>query len=279
MDHRLGMSAIVSHPSAPSIGEQISLYAAVGFDAFFLSCGVTEEYHRIPEWAMDARRAGILFEAVHAPTDGVNALWSSADDAEGTCAAQAYIARAQGLIDHMAAGEVDKLVLHVAYGTPPPVSETGLARFFALEAYASERGVCLCYENATGTEHITAAVRNASPGHGFCHDCGHNACYTPEADLLGACGDRLLFTHIHDNRGGGNGDLHLMPFDGDRDWARYAATLAATGYTGTLNLELACMHSDQYRAWTFEQFAKEALARLHRLHDLVKAEEAKRQNP
>ncbi len=276
MKHALGMSAIVSHPASPAIGEQIALYADVGFDAFFLSCGVTEEYHRIPAWADTARQAGIRFEAVHAPTDGVNALWSPTDDPDSERAAQAYTARARQLIDFLAAGGVDKLVLHVAYGTPPPVSEAGLARFAALEAYATAHGVHLCYENATGTAHITAAVQNASPGHGFCHDCGHNACYTPEADLLEACGDRLLFTHIHDNRGnrGGNGDLHLLPFDGDRDWPRYAEQIAATGYRGTLNLELACLHSAAYRSGTFEQFAREAYARIRRLAEMIEAAEA-----
>ncbi len=279
MAHRLGMSAVISHPAAPAIGEQIALYADVGFDAFFLSCGVTEEYHRIPAWAEVARRVGIRFEAVHAPTDGVNALWSPVGDKEGADAAEAYLARARRLIGHLSDGGVDKLVLHVAYGTPPPVSEAGLERFTSLEAYAATRGVRLCYENAAGTEHITAAVKNAAPGHGFCHDCGHNACYTPDTDLLAICGDRLLFTHIHDNRGPGAGDLHFLPFDGDRDWQAYAAAIAATGYTGTLNLELACMHNAQYRAWTFEQFTKEAYARICRLAAMVEAAEKAQNNP
>ncbi len=265
MANQIGMSAIISHPGAPSIAEQIGVYAAVGFESFFLSCGVTEEFFRIPEWAAVARRVGVCFEAVHGPSDGVDALWVP----EETDGARAYLARAERLIDLCAEGGVGRLVLHV--GGAEPVSAAGLARFAALEAFATDRGVSLCYENAGSAAHLFAVVESASPGHGFCHDAGHEQCYTPDADYLTRLGPRLLYTHIHDNLG--KADNHFLPYDGILDWDAYATRIAEIGYTGTLNLELACIYSEQYRAWSFERFAGEAYTRARRLADAVETAE------
>ncbi len=259
----LGISIMNSHPGAGSIGEQIQLFAAVGFDSFFLSCGVTSDFGRIPHWAAVARDAGIGFEAVHAPTDGVNALWEPSDTVEAT----AYLGRIHRILDFCGEGGVPKLVLHTAYGRPHPVTEAGLARFSALEAFASARSVSLCYENAGVAEHLIAAVQNAAPGHGFCHDVGHHLCYTPDTDYLAACGDKLLYTHLHDNQG--STDEHLLPYDGLRDWGAYAASLARIGYRGTLNAELSATWREDYRAMPYAAFLQTARARLSRLSRAV----------
>ncbi len=259
---RLGISVMVSHPEAGEIDRQIPLFASLGFDSFFLSCGVTADFHRIPAWAELAARSGIEFEAVHAPTDGVNALWLPEATAE-TAESAAYLDRARRIIGYCAEGGVGKLVLHVACGGVHPVTDAGLARFSALEDLASARGVRLCYENAGEAEHLLAAVRNASAGHGFCHDTGHELCYTPDADYLAVLGDRILYTHLHDNHGAA--DEHLLPYDGDRDWTAYAASLARIGYCGTLNAELACMYRADYRAMSYPAFLTLARERLLRL--------------
>ncbi len=252
-----------SHPEAGNIDQQIALFADAGFDSFFLSCGVTTEFDRIPHWAAIARGVSIAFEAVHAPTDGVNALWLTEDHP----ATHAYLSRAEHILDLCGEAGVSKLVLHTAYGAPPPISSIGLARFSRLEAYADTRGVSLCYENASVAEHLLAVVRNASTGHGFCHDTGHQLCYTPDMDYLSACQAKLLYTHLHDNHG--TADEHLLPYDGQRDWDAYASALAEDGYTGTLNAELSCTWRADYRAMSYPSFLRLAIARVHRLAQAV----------
>ncbi len=270
----LGISIINSHPEAESISEQIRLFDRIGFDSFFLSSGVTADFHRIPEWADLAAGVGMEFEAVHAPTDGVNALW----DPSARETAEAYMARLRRIIDFCGEGGVRYVVMHVAYGTPHPVTPEGLARLSTLEDYAAEWEVHLCYENAGISEHLTAAVRNAGPGHGFCHDTGHNLCYTPMVDYLPACGDKLLYTHLHDNGGQADdagriypgragADLHLLPYDGVMDWSHYMKRLAAVGYRGTLNLELSCTWRSEYRQMTYPRFLEIAFERACRLRD------------
>ncbi len=269
----LGISLMISHPGAGAIESQIPVFAALGFDSFFLSCGVTADFEHIPAWAALGRRCGIAMEAVHAPTDGVNALWSAA--AADTPAAEAYLARARRLIELCAGGEVSRLVLHTAYGTPPPASAVGLARFSAMEAHASAHGVALCYENATSADHLIAAVENASPGHGFCYDAGHEQCYTPDAHYLDRLGRQLLYTHLHDNHR--TADEHLLPYDGARDWDALATALARIGYAGTLNAELACLYRPDYAALPYRDFLAEAHARLTQLNTAIEA--ARRRSP
>ncbi len=264
---KLGISVMNSHPGAGPIERQIELFAEVGFDSFFLSCGVTADFDRIPCWAGIARRVGIEFEAVHAPTDGVNALWLPEAGAE----AEAYLSRARQILDFCGDGGVRLLVLHTAYGDPPAISAAGPERLSHLETYAEARGVHLAYENASVPGHLIAAVKNASPGHGFCHDTGHQLCYTPETDYLSACGSKLLYTHLHDNRG--STDEHLLPYDGQRDWAAYAADLARVGYCGTLNAELSARRDD-YREMPYPAFMALARERVLRLAKDVEAARA-----
>ena len=58
-DSKLGMSILISHPDSYSIEEQIPLFADAGFDSFFLSCGVTEDFSKIPIWAEIAERSSL----------------------------------------------------------------------------------------------------------------------------------------------------------------------------------------------------------------------------
>jgi len=261
--HTLGMAFLCSHPGAGSIEEQIRLFAKAGFDAVFLSCGVTGELEAIPRWAGLAAANGLVFEAVHAPTDGLNAIWQEGE------AGESYVERLRRVIRYCTAGGVDKLVMHTAAGgdRAPTLSSLGLRRFAALEAFAEVEGVHLCYENADTAPHLAAVLEQAGAYHGFCYDCGHQACYTPLEPLLERFGHRLLYTHIHDNFG--DCDRHLLPLDGKRDWSAYAAALHDSGYTGSLTLELACHSSEAYRAMPFGTFVKEAFCRAKHLRDMV----------
>ncbi len=267
---RAGFSAMISHPGAGEVDRQIPLFAEAGFDTWFLACGVTAAFDRIPAWAKLSAAAGITLEAVHAPTDGVDAMW-------GPTLPEAYLSRAESLLDLCSEGGVDKLVLHVTAGGVMLPTEAGLSRFAALEDYASARGVHLCYENAGAAAPLVAVVENASAGHGFCYDAGHELCYTPSAGYLSRLGQKLLYTHLHDNHGGvaatPGTDEHLLPYDGARDWQALALTLAEIGYRGTLNAELACFYRPDYRDIPYPAFLALARARLSRLEAEIRAAE------
>ncbi|MBQ4575638.1 MAG: sugar phosphate isomerase/epimerase [Clostridia bacterium] len=262
--NRIGMSIIISHPDKLSIEEQIKVFAEIGFDSFFLSCGVTDEYDRIPQWAELAQRCGIVFEAVHAPSDGMNAVWIK------DTAGDAYMARIGRIVEYCSDGGVEKLVMHVSGGDALPVNSCGLDRYAVLETRAKSCGVRLCYENGDRIDHLEAVLARSDPFHGFCYDCGHEACYTLDAMLLKKWGNRLLYTHLHDNRGYGCGDLHWMPFDGVCDWAVLATGFVSCGYTGTLNLELACHSNAAYGEMPYADFVRAAKDRAVRFGEMLK---------
>ncbi len=88
--------------------------------------------------------------------------------------------------------------------------------------------------------------------------------------LLDKWGHRLRYTHLHDNRGDGFGDLHWLPFDGVRDWSELAEGIASCGYSGTLNLELACHSSAAYRAMPYAEFVREAKERAVRFRAMLR---------
>lgn len=255
------MSIMISHPNAGSIEEQIALFAQVGFDSFFLSCGVTDDYYKIPEWGTVAEHNGICFEAVHLPSNGLISMWGL-DDAN----AEKAIAEYSKILCFCEKAGVQKAVLHSATNGCLAVTEIGLGRFSVLEQYAKEHGVRLCYENSDTPEHLQALISHADSYHGFCFDTGHKNCYTPDAELLYRYGDRLLITHLHDNDG--LHDLHFLPFDGTVNWNKTSEALKECGYCGTLNAELAA-RMPLYKQMDYSEFVREAYLRLKQLRQLM----------
>ena len=256
--NKLGMSALISHPEKKSIDEQMRIFASVGFESFFLSCGVTNEFDKIPFWASCARECDILFEAVHAPSDLVDSVWLGAEQSV------AYKSATERMISLCSDGGVEKLVLHT--GNDPKLSpnERGLEFWRKLEDFAASRGVVLCYENANTPALFEAVVSSANAPHGICHDIGHQLCYTRSINYASLFGDKILYTHIHDNLADGR-DLHLLPGDGINNWREYFDEISSLGYTGTLNLELSCYHRPDYCELSFEKFAAAAHDRLYNL--------------
>lgn len=71
---------------------------------------------------------------------------------------------------------------------------------------------------------------------GLCYDCGHAELSEPGGfRILEQFGERLISTHLHDNRS--VRDDHLLPGDGNIDWDRLIDLIAATPYETPLNFE------------------------------------------
>lgn len=261
----LGMSFLVSHPDSPAPERQIELYSGLGFDSLFFSSGIGVDFERIPALARRADRCGITLEAVHAPSRGLDAIWTDRERGE------TVLSELIRILGYCRDGSVDKLVIHTVISAETPVTELGLDFWSRLEAVARAFGVHLCYENSCSAAHLDAVLENSHPYHGFCYDTGHENCYTPGADLLGRWGHRLLYTHLHDNFGASAPDLHYLPFDGNIDWENTVRRLSAVGYGGTLNLELACLHSEDYRRMSFDAFVSLAYERLSVLRKFMQA--------
>lgn len=108
-------------------------------------------------------------------------------------------------------------------------------------------------------------------------------CYNRSKDMLALYGDRLSATHINDNLGikDYNGaitfkdDLHLLPFDGVKDWGELTKRIQMCGYDGELTFELNLVskpdrhENDIYGEMPFERYLTEAYKRACRVAALV----------
>jgi sugar phosphate isomerase/epimerase len=111
-------------------------------------------------------------------------------------------------------------------------------------ARAAELGLTVMVENmggAFGTPEELGPLVEAAPNVRFHLDVGH-ANVRPYGQpprlplLLEAFGDRIAHVHVHDNKG--RYDEHLPLGVGSVDWSAAARALRATGYDGTVTLEV-----------------------------------------
>jgi len=112
----------------------------------------------------------------------------------------------------------------------------------ALEPIARERGVRIAIENGD-FDGIAALLDLYAPDYlGLCCDVGHaNMVNGGGIAALAALKHRLIAIHVHDNDG--VGDLHNLPFSGTINWQRLAGVLAASAYTGPINMEVGIRNS------------------------------------
>jgi sugar phosphate isomerase/epimerase len=104
-------------------------------------------------------------------------------------------------------------------------------------------GVGVMVENIPGdfnTVEELAELLDPMPELGLHLDIGHSNLDVPSntaTGLIARYGDRIKHVHLHDNKGGKH-DLHLALGAGTMDWRRYVYELKASGYDGTITLEV-----------------------------------------
>jgi sugar phosphate isomerase/epimerase len=132
---------------------------------------------------------------------------------------------------------------HAPLHPPEFVLERNIESLGELLKAARNLGVGLMLENLPG--HLSTVAHLARyleplPDLGLHLDIGHANLMVPEntADsLIAAFSPRLRHVHLHDNKGG-SADLHLPLGSGNMDVARHVRALKASGYNGTITLEV-----------------------------------------
>jgi sugar phosphate isomerase/epimerase len=125
----------------------------------------------------------------------------------------------------------------------PFIVEQNLRSLGELQPFAREAGVGLMVENLPGDFSMPerlGELLDALPDLGFHLDIGHTNLSVPSNTtdaLLAAFGPRLRHVHLHDNFGG-QADLHLPLGTGNIDVPKSVSALKATGYNGTITLEV-----------------------------------------
>ncbi len=214
--------------------EALPLFKNLGFDAFFTA--KTENMEKIAVLAQDL---GLFYECIHAPFSNVNTLWS---DKNGI--GQAFFEDLKETITLCGEYNIPKTVMHCSSKTPPPtITDLGVARFDTLVDLAVKNNVTIALENLRSLGNIASLLERYSnvKNVGFCWDVGHEYCFTKGSDYMKLFGDRICYTHIHDNTCEYDKDYHLIPFDGKIDYAPIVQKYKESGYSGTLTLETSPM--------------------------------------
>ena len=259
-----------------SLPAQVKLLAGIGFRAFFVV--YLENSQAL---FADCRKAaddnGVTWETIHAPfwnpEGGVNTLWMPG------AAGDRFLGELMHCVDACAENHVGIMVCHTSISSViPEPSELGGRRFDKLVAHAASAGVKLAFENLEFAKPLRFVLRRFqdNPAVGLCWDIGHQNCFTPEHDVMGEFGHRILCVHIHDNLGKRRegipdyeDDLHLLPFDGTIDYAEAGRRLRASLFASSLMLEVKPSTSLDRGTSTSEfdsdRFFREAYKRSERL--------------
>jgi sugar phosphate isomerase/epimerase len=206
-----------------------------------------------------ARAEGLHIENIHGPYWNNSDFWL--DIANGDDITEYHMQCIQNCADF----SIPVMVVHLTSGDVlPPCGKTGLDRVLRITEKAEQCGINVALENLSGTEHLAYVLsRIDSPRIGFCFDSGHQNCHTPDEDVLLHYGCRLMALHLHDNAGtGGEGDTHLLPFDGTTDWNAVMRKITGTGFSGALGLEASNTGYEDFTAEAFYTLAYERAAKL-----------------
>ncbi len=261
------------------IEEQIRLLKKTGFEGFFTPW---KKDYPVNEWAALARELGMIYQSIHAPFGGVADLWRG--DKEKADAAEKELI---DCIHSCSENGIGLMVSHcyIGFDGIVDITEEGISRYGRIIDEAEKCGVNIAFENTEGEEYLFALLDRFGDRKnvGFCLDTGHEMCYNFGKNLLEFFGDKLIATHINDNLGikDYNGkifwhdDLHLLPFDGIRDWKETAERFRRCGYKGILTFEL-CKASkpdrhenDKYDRMSLEEYFAEAYARACRFASMI----------
>lgn len=248
-----------------TLEEYVKEIAALGFTRTFSDTTTPE---KMAETEKIVHRAGLAFDQLHAPFDGINHMWSAGEVGD------AMYKRLTDAIDCCVALDAPIATVHLSSGwTPPMINDIGRGRYISLVEYAAKRGVKIAFENQRKLYNIAWAFEEFKDADnvGFCWDTGHEACATPDIEFMPLFGKRLICTHVQDNNAVFNEDLHILPFDGKVNFERVAMWLNKYGYKGSLMLEVGNAH-EIYKDMTATAFlarAYDAACRVRRLVDGV----------
>ena len=234
----------------------------VGFDGFFSGEIYANHPNELEKIEQLAHTHDLLWETSHSTIPQSQTIWSDGEEGDAYC--KILLAN----INNCKRFHVPLLLVHISPNfSKKPSFELGIQRLESVVEYAKKVGVKIAFENINSAEYLFDTLAHFDDLHvGFCYDCGHEACHTPNVRYLPKIGNRLFCTHLHDNNR--KGDCHWLPFDGSIDFEKICQELKNCNYQGNLTLELC--YNDEYRnKYTQEQFIQEAYFRVERLRTMI----------
>ena len=244
-----------------------------GFDCCFLEVAYTEEQVLAVRRAADD--VGMEISFLHSPwferangkTLYMNELWYE------NGAYESLMNKVKTCINAAAEAGIETVILHLTEGWDEPhITDIGNKRFDEIIDFAVKRGVKVAIENlfTLGALAVMMERYKKVPEVGFCYDNGHEHCYMETIPYLDLFGKDLFCVHLHDNYGRDKNDIwkdadyHLLPFDGNFDFANMMRKLDHYGYKGPLMMEVGGQHG-KYADMSNEEYAAHLFSLVKRI--------------
>ncbi len=248
----------------PGIDEQIEYMTENGLGHTFI---MADNPHLTDGLVDKVKRAGIVFDTLHAPFEGINYMWKDCADGDD------MLKRLCDCIDRCADYQIPMAIVHLSSRIPPRISDIGNLRFDKMMDHARKKNVTIAYENQRFLANL-ASVMEQYPDAGFCWDVGHEGCFAKGMKYMPLFGSRISAVHIHDNHHMQNEDEHLVPFDGIIDYEEVARQLAKYRFTGTVMLEVFTSESKLYDNMSASEYYRHAGQAADKLAKLIEEKRA-----
>lgn len=242
---------------------QVKLIAELGFSAVFTEMSDLKHHFELADLFA---RNGLQYETVHAPFGRINNIWLDKEEGD------AMEKELTDCIDICEKVGVPVAIVHLSSGlTPPPITDIGRKRFDNVIEHACRKNICLAFENQRMLANISWVFETygADKKVAFCWDCGHEGCFTPGREYMPLFGNRLICLHIHDNYCEFDKDMHMIPFDGKIDFEKFTGHIRASGFDGSLMLEVFKDFAPVYQDISSEKFLERAYKAADKLRKII----------
>ena len=239
---------------------QARLIVDNGFDNTFLT--LNGEDFDIEKIFATLKEYNIECENIHAPFKNIGDMWLMGENGEK------MLAELIKTVELCATYEIPTIIVHPLGRTARRINDIGYERFYKLMESAKRNGVIVAYENIRYLSNL-AFLMEEFPEAKFCWDVGHEDVFSTGINYMPLYGDRLGAIHIQDNEMIYDSDLHLIPYDGKKNFDYVAKEIAKVEYNGSLMLEVLRRCSHYYDTWSPEEYFNHAAKAAMRLKETV----------
>lgn len=241
--------------------ELLPMVAEAGFDGFFSGEMSAKHNDQIAECRKLANKLGLYYETSHSTIPGSTSIWQNGELGDR------YAETLFSCIDNCALHDVPILVVHIATDdNKPNFQDIGLKRLEQVVEHALQKNIKIAFENINNAKYLFDTLNHfLGDNVGFCYDCGHESCHTPEVKYLPLLSNRLICTHIHDNHG--KDDEHLIPFDGCIDFKNICTELSKC--TQRVNITLELTYTVYQSRYSKEEFLAKSFSAAKKLLDYI----------
>lgn len=207
------------------------------------------------------KKQGLQIIFAHLGYQNINCIWEPGEIGDD------LVQRYKKDIKDCKENGISMVVMHLtSQHIAPSYNIIGLNRLKEIADYAQTLEVKIAFENTKikgYLEYVLEHIQNQNVG--ICFDTGHCHVHFNDEFNLSYFKNRIFAVHLHDNDQ--SDDLHLIPFDGTIDWARYLKALKENGYQGPITLEL-CYRYD-YLKQSLEDFYKKGYQVAEKLSKMI----------